>query len=100
MAYCVAADDEALAGRCANCEIQLVNHLGRCAPGPRGERPAVLRQRGSHLKAPSAEDVERRIIVLDQLEAPLPQSRDVVGHFLQNLWHSWIEERAVARQAP
>src|SRR5438046_8739307 len=100
MAHRVAADDQALAGRSPNCKIQLVNYLGRRAPGPRGERPAVPRQRGTHLKAPPAEDVERRIIVLDQLEAPLPQSRDVVAHFLSNLRHGGIEERAVALQAP
>src|ERR1041385_9205743 len=71
MADRVATDDETIAGRTSDRSIQVVDYLGGGPRRTRGERPTVLGQRGAHLKTPTPKDVERGVIVFDQLEAPL-----------------------------
>src|SRR5512146_3235703 len=100
MAHRVAADDEALARRRANVAIELVDHFSRRAIGARGEGPAVARERRAHLKSPTPEDVERGVVVLDQLEAPLAKPGNVARDLLPSLRHAWIEKASIARKAP
>src|SRR5258708_22290748 len=100
MAHGVAAYHETLAGSHANGSIQLIDDFGRGLRRAGCEAPAVACERRSHLVAQSAEDVERGVVVLDQLEAPLAQPDNVVGDFLSNVGHTRVENASVARKAP
>src|SRR4051812_29223602 len=100
MTHRVAADDETLPCTAPNRRIQIVDHLGRRPCRARGEGPSVAGERGAHLKTPAAEDVVRRVVVLDQLEAPRAQPRHVVDDLLPRLGNGGVEEGAVARESP
>src|SRR6478752_3991427 len=100
MADGVAADDQRIARRRPNAAIQIVDDFSGGTRASGGECPAVTRQRGAHLKAPASENVERRVVVLDQLVAPLAYSRNVIRDFLEHRGDSWVEDLGFARETP
>src|SRR6185437_177651 len=99
MAHGVAADDETLARSRADGCVEIGYDFCRRPASAGCKRPFTAREVGAHLEAPSTEDVERRVIVLDQLEAPFAQSCNVFGDLLTDFWHRWIEYRSFTCEA-
>src|SRR5207245_1094136 len=100
VAHRVAPDDQRVAGGLPDGAVQLVDHLRGRARCSRGERPAVTGQRRAHLESPTPEQVERGVVVFDEVEAPAAQAADVRGDLRADLGNGGVEHGAVARQPP
>ena len=81
--------------RFANRAIQSERDFGG-GLAPVGEMPSPVGQIRTHAGSPAAQQIEARVIVLDQLEAPGHHAADILADHLHHLGDGGVED-AVTR---